>query len=677
MKKMDKKEAKKRALKLRKLIAYHRHLYHVEDRQELSEGALDALKKELFVLEQKYPDLVVPNSPTQRVGGEPLPFFTKVRRGVRMNSLNDAFSREDVLDWWQRLGKLKIPSLKEDFFCDLKMDGLAIELEYKDGVLFRASTRGDGLVGEDVTQNIKTIEAIPLVLSGKEKNLTLRGEVFLEKKELARINKKLIADGEKPYANPRNLAAGSIRQLDPKITTERRLQFFPYGIVALPEKYKTHSHEREVLKSAGFTVNPYTVSAKSLNDVFVFQEKWEKEREKLPFEIDGVVVWLNDNSQFTRAGIIGKAPRAAIAYKFSPKEATTILRDIRVQVGRTGALTPVALLDPVSLSGITVTHATLHNADEIDRLDARIGDTVIVSRAGDVIPKILRVLTELRTGKEKKFHMPKTCPADGSPVVRDGVAYRCSNALCGARERELLYHFVSRAAFNIEGLGPKIIDRFIDEGLVSNAADIFELEEGDIATLERFGEKSAKNIVEELQQKKVITLPRFLYSLGISHIGEENARLLAPLFYGPSVFASPVDIFSRGEKIKEEELLAIAGIGPKIIESFREWFNNPRHKKLLERLTEAGVVITEAKAKKEKSTLLQGRSFVLTGTLEALSRDQAKERIRSLGGQVTESVSKETSFVVAGESPGSKLARAEKLGVKILSEEEFIALIKF
>lgn len=673
---MDKKEAQKRAVKLRQLIDYHRRLYHVEDKEEISPEALDALKKELFLIEQKYPDLVRPDSPTQRVGGEPLPFFTKVRRVARMNSLNDAFSQEDVLDWWQRLEKLKISGLKEDFFCDLKMDGLAIELEYKKGALFRASTRGDGLVGEDVTQNIKTIEDVPLVILGEEEDLTVRGEVFLEKKELARINKKLMAQGEKPYANPRNLAAGSIRQLDPKIAAERRLRFFPYGIVALPEKYKTHAREREVLKNAGFTVNPHFFLAKSLKEVFSFQEKWEKEREKLPFEIDGVVVWLNDNIQFARAGIVGKAPRAAIAYKFSPKEATTILRDIRVQVGRTGALTPVALLEPVSLSGITITHATLHNADEIERLDARIGDTVIVSRAGDVIPKISRVLPELRAGKEKKFHMPKRCPADGSPVVREGVAYRCANPRCGARERELLYHFVSRAAFNIEGLGPKIIDRFIDEGLIGNAADIFELEEGDIATLERFGEKSAKNIVEELRQKKAVTLPRFLYSLGISHIGQENARLLAPLFYGPGPFATPLQVFDRGEKIKEKDLLAISGIGPKIIESFREWFANSRHKKLLERLTGAGVVITEAKEKNKERAPLSGKSFVLTGSLSALSREEAKEKIRHLGGEVSENVSPKTSFLVAGESPGSKLARAEKLGVKVLSEKEFLSLME-
>jgi DNA ligase (NAD+) len=379
---MNKKEAQERVQKLRELITYHRRLYHVEDKAELSEAALDTLKKELFDLEEKYPDLVTPDSPTQRVGGEPLPFFTKVHRTVRMNSLNDAFSREDVLAWWERLQKLEIDGLRQDFFCDLKMDGLAIELVYKNGELFQASTRGDGLVGEDVTENIKTIQSIPLRLLGKEKKITVRGEVFLEIKELHRINKKLIAEGERPYANPRNLAAGSIRQLDPKVTAGRDLQFFPYGIVAEPGVYKTHAHEREVLQEAGFTVNPYAVHAKGLEEVFVFRDKWEKKRETLPFEIDGVVVWLNDNEQFAQAGIVGKAPRAAIAYKFSPREATTILHDIRVQVGRTGVLTPVAILEPVSLSGITVTHATLHNADEIERLDVRVGDTVVVSRAG-------------------------------------------------------------------------------------------------------------------------------------------------------------------------------------------------------------------------------------------------------------------------------------------------------
>ncbi|MDO8751939.1 MAG: NAD-dependent DNA ligase LigA, partial [Candidatus Wolfebacteria bacterium] len=557
VKKIDIQEAKTRILKLRREIEKYRYAYHVEDTSLVSDAVNDSLKKELFDLEEMYPEFRTPDSPTQRVGGKPLDSFKKVRHETSMLSLNDAFSEEDMKDWVERVENYLKRKARPEFYCELKLDGLAIELVYEDGVLVQGSTRGDGKVGEDVTGNLKTVEAIPLRLktqgsrllrqladsdgqAGKRvpKRLIVRGEVFLTKKEFARINKELEKKGEKTYANPRNLAAGSIRQLDPKIMASRKLDSFAYEIVT-DLGQKTHSEEHEVLRKLGFKTNPHNRRAETLHDVVVFRNQWEKGREKLDYEVDGVVVIFHDNKTYDEAGVVGKAPRGAIAYKFSPKEATTVVLEVKIQVGRTGVLTPVAIMDPVEVGGITITHATLHNFDEIERLGVKIGDTVVVSRAGDVIPKITSVLKNLRTGKEAHILVPRTCPIDGSPVKKDGppssggtsarqgVLLRCSNARCGARQREQLYHFVSRAAFDIRGLGDKILDRFLDEGLITDVADIFTLEEGDIKVLERFGEKSAENITREISEKKEISLPRFLYALGILHVGEETAQLVA------------------------------------------------------------------------------------------------------------------------------------------------------
>ncbi|MEK7110461.1 MAG: NAD-dependent DNA ligase LigA, partial [Patescibacteria group bacterium] len=539
---MTKREAKERVAKLRREIDRYRHAYHVRNESLIPDAALDSLKYELADLEERFPELITPDSPTQRVAGEPLAAFTKVRhevrgRVVRMNSLNDAFSEEDVRAWLLRLENYLGRPLSGGFYCDLKMDGLAIELTYHKGLLVRGATRGDGETGEDVTQNIRTIDAIPLRLEGRDfpDELVVRGEAVLTMKEFERINAEALARGDKPYANPRNVAAGSIRQLDPQVTAGRKLDFYAYGIAtsgpaADPEYFRvfpTHGAEYEALARWGIKTNDLRRRAASLAEVFAFHEEIKKKRESIPFEIDGIVVFANDNLLFHEAGIIGKAPRGGIAYKFSPREATTVVESIKVQVGRTGVLTPVAVMRPVSVGGVTIAHATLHNADEIERLGVRLGDTVVVSRAGDVIPQITNVLTGLRTGKEKAFRMPARCPVDGAPVRRDGVAYRCSSPTCGARHREELYHFVARPAFDIRGLGPQIIDRFLDEGLISDAADIFELTVGDVAVLERFGEKSAEKIVAEIEMKKTVTLPRFLYALGILHIGEETAITLA------------------------------------------------------------------------------------------------------------------------------------------------------
>jgi len=677
---MNKQQAKERILHLRKAIDKYRYAYHVENKSLISDEALDSLKKELFDLEQQYPDLITPDSPTQRVAGKPLKEFVKVKHEKPMISLNDTFSEEDVQDWFKRLENYLGRSVKPEFYAELKIDGLAIELIYENGVFVQGSTRGDGLVGEDITQNLKTVEAIPLKIKNQNakikipERLVVRGEVFMNAKEFARINKANEKAGEKVFANPRNMAAGSVRQLDPAITASRKLDSFQYAIVT-DVGQKTHEEEHEILHSWGFKVNTHNKSVKSLTEVFEFQKYWNEHREKLPYEIDGVVVIANDNKTFETAGVIGKAPRGAMAFKFAAKEATTIVEDIKVQVGRTGTLTPVAVLKPVQVGGTTITHATLHNYDEIQRLGVKIGDTVIVSRAGDVIPQVSKVLTEMRAGKERAFHMPEKCPVDGSKVIKDGVAYRCSSKTCGARLREGLYHFVGRSAFNIEGLGPKIIDRFLDEGLINDAADIFTLKKNDIETLERFGEKSAENIVNEIEARKKISLPRFIFALGILHIGEETARLLAQRVVGSKQkVASPKEILEILGKMNLEQLQEIQDVGPAVAESIVDYFKDKRHQDFIKKLDKVGITfdLSEVKAKSSK---LKDQTFVITGTMEGMSRDEAKAKIRELGGEVSESVSKNTTYVVAGAEPGSKLEKAEKLGIKILSEKDFLTMI--
>lgn len=671
---MDQKQAKERIAKLKKAIDKYRYAYHVENKSLISDEALDALKKELFDLERQFPDLITPDSPTQRVAGEPLKEFSKVKHEKPMISLNDAFSEEDVHDWIQRLENYLGREVKKEFYCEHKIDGLAIELIYENGLFVQGSTRGDGSVGEDVTHNLKTVEAIPLRLEGKPpRHLVVRGEVYLTTKQFTAINKELAKKSEKVYANPRNLAAGTLRQLDPKITAGRKLNSFQYAIVT-DVGQKTHDEEHRLLREWGFTTNPHTEKVDLVAGIFQYHKATAGMRERIPYEIDGVVIILNDNKTFETAGVIGKAPRGAIAYKFSPKEATTVVEDIQVQVGRTGALTPVAILQPVNVAGVTITHATLHNYDEIRRLDIRVGDTVIVSRAGDVIPKIIKVLSELRTGKEKEFHMPKNCPVDGSPVVKDGVAYKCGNKNCGARHREQLYHFT--AVFGMNGIGPKIVDRFLDEGLISDAADLFTLQKGDVATLERFGEKSAENIVKEIEERKKIRLDRFISALGILHVGEETARLLAQKALRiESRIKSPKEILDIFGKMTVEQLQEIPDVGPAVAKSIYDYFQDKRNQELIRKLDKVGVVL-ESGELKTKSQKLKGMTFVLTGTLESLGRDQAKEKIRSLGGEVSESVSKKTTYVVVGAEPGSKADKAQKLGVKILDEKEFLDLIR-
>ncbi len=672
---MNKSEAKNRIDKLKKVIDYHRHLYHVLDKQEISDAALDSLKKELFDLEQKYPDFITADSPTQRIGGQPLKEFKKVQHREKMLSLNDVFSKDDFYDWHQRISKLLTEEERRnlDFYCELKIDGLAIEIEYENGIFLRGSTRGDGLIGEDITQNLKTVEAIPLSLQTTHyklltTNLVVRGEVFISKKEFERQNKVLKEKGLAEYANPRNIAAGSVRQLDPKITASRHLDSFAYDIIGA-STIKTHQERHKVLKELGFKINSHNQYCKSIEEVFNFYESIEKIRKKLDYEIDGVVVIINNNAIFEKLGVVGKAPRGAIAFKFPQSQAVTIIEDIKIQVGRTGAMTPVAILKPVQVSGITITRATLHNQDEINRLGLKIGDTVVVGRAGDVIPDIIKVLTELRTGKEKNFIMPIICPSCKTKLNKSETEnlLRCPNLKCFARQKRNFYHFVSRTAFNIDGLGPKIIDRLLDEGLIQDPSDLFELKEGDLVQLERFGEKSAENIIKSISDKKEISLAKFIYALGIRNVGEETAIDLAKSF----------DSIDKLKKSTLHDFESILNIGPIVAKSIFQWFNDKNNIKFLDKLFKSGIKISIPRASLGFQGMpLEGKTFIFTGSLDLIDRNLAKEKVRQLGGQVSESVSKKTSFVVVGTDPGSKAEKAKKLGVKIIDEKQFLELIK-
>ncbi|MDI6602668.1 MAG: NAD-dependent DNA ligase LigA [Patescibacteria group bacterium] len=675
---MTKKEAKQRIKKLKKLIERYRYSRHVLDKELVPIDVEDSLKKELFDLEQKFPQFITPDSPTQRVGGKPLEKFVKVRHPQPMLSFNDAFSEKDMEDWLERIARFLGVDLSKDdvarqsfaeqklggFYCEPKLDGLAIELIYQDGILKAGLTRGDGIIGEDVTQNLKTIEAIPLRLT-KPVEVVARGEVIITKKEFEKINQERMKKSLSLFANPRNLAAGSVRQLDPKITSQRHLDSTCYELIT-DLGQKTHQDKHKILEELGFkTNNKFSKYCRNLKEVFDFHKVTQKLREKFPYEIDGIVVTVNDNKIFEKLGVVGKAPRGAIAYKFPLKQATTIVEDICLQVGRTGAVTPVAHLKPVEVGGVIISRATLHNEDEIKRLGVKIGDTVVVGRAGDVIPDVVRVLPELRTGKEREFRFPKKCPACQKELIKpEGeVVWRCPNPKCFARQREYFYHFVS--AFDIIGLGPKIIDRLIDEGLVSDPADLFKLEEGDILPLERFAEKSAKNLIEAIQSKKKILLSRFIYALGIRNVGEQTAQDLT-------------EYFGSMEKLKNaslEELQKIRDIGPVVAKSIFDWFREKRNLEFLEKLKKVGVeIVIEKKARYQP---LKGKTFVLTGSLETMTREEAKEKIQLLGGKISESVSKKTDYLVVGKEPGStKLEKAKELGIKTISKKEFLNLLK-
>ncbi|MBI2446807.1 MAG: NAD-dependent DNA ligase LigA [Parcubacteria group bacterium] len=697
IKNLTKTGAKERIEKLKKAINHYRYSRLVLNKELISPEAEDTLKKELFDLEEKFPDLITSDSPTQRVGGKALKKFPKIHHTTRMLSFNDAFSEEDMEDWLERNRKI-LPEAKFDFYVELKLDGLAISMIYENGIFKTGATRGDGTIGEDVTANLKTIEAIPLQLLERDeilKNLEkqklhhiitrfkkswpkiieARGEVFLNKKDFELLNKEQVKKGLSLYANPRNVAAGSIRQLDPKITASRRLDSFAYSLKT-DLGQKTHEEEHLILYSLGFRTNPNNKYVKNLDDVFKFKEHWEKHREKLSLEIDGIVVIINSEEYFRRLGVVGKTPRGAIAYKFSPKESETVVENIIVQIGRTGVLTPVAILKPVQIGGTTVSRATLHNEDEIKRLGIKIGDTVIVGRAGDVIPDVKKVLKEMRTGKEKEFRFPKEFCGQKVARAEGEAAHKILNPeKCDLVNRRRLYYFTSKAAFNIDGVGPKIIDSLLDNNLISDAADLFDLKTGDLVPLERFAEKSAQNVVDSIKKSKTIDLYKFIYALGIEHVGEETAVDIGKKMAAHKTINRPRDIVDVSLKIKLDDWQKISNIGPTIGTSVFNYFSDKNQIAFLKKLDVAGVKIISPKITAETQKL-KDKIFVLTGRLETLTRDGAKDRIRLLGGDISSSVSKAVDYVVAGSEPGEKYDKAKKLGVKIINEKQFLKILK-
>ncbi|OGB74571.1 DNA ligase (NAD(+)) LigA [candidate division Kazan bacterium RBG_13_50_9] len=658
---MDRSKAKQRIRELTSEINYHNYRYYVLDRPQVSDAHYDALYRELVEIEKRFPELVLPNSPTSRGGDKVSGEFAEVTHSRRRLSLDDAFSFEEIEEFEERIKKLI--SKDVDYVCELKIDGLQIVLTYKKGLLAIGATRGDGRIGEDVTHTIRTVRDIPLELS-QPIDVVVSGEIYISKKDFEAINRGQERASGPLYANPRNLAAGTVRQLDPKVASSRRLKSFLYDIEGEVAP-KTQVEVLATLKKLGFAVNGDNELCRDLDGVRKFIDGWASKRESLPYITDGVVIKVNSLLQRDRLGATAKAPRWAIAYKFPAEKKETRVLDIKVQVGRQGTLTPVAILKPVRLAGTTVSRATLHNEDEIRRKDVRVGDTVMVQKAGDIIPEVIRVIKEKRPSGTKEFKMPARCPICNGPVVKvEGeVAYRCANKNCFVVQVRKLEHFVSRDAFDMEGLGTKIVEQLYKEGLVRDPADLFTLEEGDIEPLERFAEKSAENLIRSIQSSEEVTLDRFIYALGILHVGDQTARDLA--YYFGSL--------SKIMRASSAQLAGVGGVGAVVAKSVADFFQEPRNQRLVDKLLGAGVRVKSAA--KPRSNKLVGKTFVLTGTLSSMSREEAEAKIRSLGGKASSSVSKETDYVVAGDSTGSKYEKAKKLGVNILSEEEFRQLL--
>ncbi len=680
---MISRDVKERAEKLKKTIDRYRYEYHVLDKSSISPEALDSLKNELVKLEEKYPELITADSPTQRVAGEPQKAFKKVPHKARQWSFNDAFDEADMEAFDERVKRFLETENDIAYTCELKIDGLKVVLEYAEGHLVQAATRGDGKIGEDVTANIKTIESVPMKLE-QPLDIIVEGEVFLPKSQFERLNKIQKAKGEEVFANPRNFAAGTVRQLDPKIVAERKLDTFIYDIAAkdqilgksgqrsdLWESPKTQIAELKFLQELGFKVNKNFKLCQNIKEVIEYWKFWQDKKDKQDYLIDGVVVKVNEQKYQEALGYTGKAPRFGIAFKFPAEQVTTVVEDIVLQVGRTGVLTPVAHLRPVSVAGSTVSRATLHNEDEIKHLDVRIGDTVILQKAGDVIPDIVSVLKEMRTGKERPFVWPsrvQDCGGVGEiERIMGQAAWRCKNKNSFVQKKRKLYHFVSKGAFDIDHLGPKVIDALLNAELISAYDDIFTLKKGDLLALPRFAEKSVDNLLGSIEKSKNVTLARLIISLSIPNVGEETALLLAENFKIP---------ISNFKSISKEELEKIEGIGPIVAQSIVDWFKDKENQKLLSKLLKHITIKNPSSSKLlAPSSKLSGKTFVLTGTLSSMSRDEAKQKIRAQGGDISSSVSKETAFVVAGENPGSKHEKAQTLGVKILSEEEFKNLL--
>lgn len=679
---MTKSEAIKHIEFLREEINRHNYLYYILDSPEISDAEYDRLMRELEELEKKFPGLVTPDSPTQRVGAAPMEEFGTVKHTIPMISLQNAFSEEEALEFDSRVKRFLHTTDDIEYVAEPKIDGLAIELVYENGVFVAGSTRGDGETGENVTQNLRTIKTIPLKLrklppaspvpKGEMPDLfpallprlEVRGEVYMKISDFNRLNKRREEAGETVFANPRNASAGSVRQLDSHVTAERPLDIFCYGAgVVEGLKLSTHWDTLEALKGQGFKVNPLIKKCRNIGEALRYHREIEEKREKLDYEIDGVVLKVNSLRLQEELGEISRSPRWAIAYKFPPRQETTKLMNIEVGVGRTGALTPIAIMKPVNVGGVTVSRATLHNQDEINRKDIRISDTVVIQRAGDVIPEVVMVVKSKRTGDEKPYVMPDICPSCGAHVVKDEVVWRCPNVSCPAQVKESIRHFASKAGMDIEGLGYRHIEQMVDKGMIKDPADLFYLTKDDILKLDRFAEKSARNIIDAINISRNTTLPRLIYSLGIRDVGEHTAKLLSHEF-------GTLDALQNANY---KDLIKIREIGPEVAKSILAFFAEERNLKLLEKLLKGGITYKAEKA--VKGGALEGKIFVFTGTLRGSTRDEAEKLVEASGGRATSSVSKRTDFVVAGEEAGSKLDKARELGVKIITEEEFRKMI--
>jgi len=668
------KDLEKKIEALREKIRHHEYLYYVLDQPEISDAEFDKLMQQLKALEAEHPELVTADSPTQRVGGKPREGFVKVPHSSPMLSLDNTYSEEELRAWERRVHELS--GRKDiDYVCELKLDGMSLALIYEDGKLMSGITRGDGVVGEDVTLNVRTVRSVPLSIpkeklkkAGIPTDFEVRGELLMPLAAFKRMNEERESKGLSLFANPRNATAGTVRQLESRVTAERRLDYFSYALLKNGRTYfPRHWGTLDVLQEAGFKVNLSRKLVHGIEDAWAFIQQWEEKRESLPYEIDGIVIKVDRVSLQDELGFTGKAPRWAIAYKYAARAGITKLEDIRVQVGRTGKLTPVAMLAPVSIGGTTVRNATLHNMDEIERLGVKIGDWVQVERGGDVIPKVVKVVEDKEHPRgTRTFVMPEKCPVCGTKVVRtEGeVDYRCVNANCPAKLRETILHFASRGVMNIDGMGDALVTQLTDSGLVKNVADIYSLTKEDLLGLERFADKSAQNIIDEIERSKKLPLERVIYGLGIRMVGERTAQFLAEHFGSMEAL----------ETASLEELQDVNEVGPRIAESIVEFFSNAANRKLVDRLRDAG--LTMSGQKKRRGTKLAGKTFVLTGTLAHFTRDEAKKMIEDAGGKVTGSVSKKTDYVVAGADAGSKLDKAKELKVEVIDEMEMEQLLR-
>ena len=664
----DKDRAKSRIKELVDEISHHDMKYYVEDNPEISDYEYDVLMGELKQLEAEHPDMVLQNSPTQRVSGKPLEEFPQVEHRVSMLSLGNCYSPEELREFDSRVHKWLGEDERVDYIVELKIDGLGIALLYEDGTLARGATRGDGRVGEDVTSNIRTIRSIPLKLKadGGLRDVEVRGEIYMPTEGLRKLNKEREEAGEPLFANPRNAAAGSVRQLDPKVAASRPLDAYFYTL-SYNKGPMPDSHEGclEKMRRSGLRTSPYTKKCTSIEQVLEHIADWESKREGIGYEIDGIVIKVNSLSQQSKLGYTAKEPRWAIAYKYPPKQMTTRLIDVQVQVGRTGALTPVAVLEPVQIGGVKVSHATLHNEDEVARKDLRIGDYVLIERAGEVIPQVVKPVVEKRTGKERPFRMPKTCPVCGSEAVKeqDEAVRRCINASCPAQVKERLTHFCSRGAMDCEGVGPSLVSQLVDNGLVANASDLYKLTKEQLLTLDGIAEKSSQNILEAIRESANRDFERVVFSLGIRHVGWTTAVSLA----------RAMGSMDRLQDASAEELSKIEGIGEIVAESVHDFFRNPRNRHLIDDLRKAGLRMD---AVEKSGGPLEGKSFIFTGELKSIPRSDAEALVVSLGGKITSSVSKGTDFVVVGENPGSKLAKARSMKKVIIDEDAFLKMVK-